>query len=73
MTESIEDSEIRESKGQSGIMKNNNRDSTEIKKTKKDSEVIQNLLITVVLCLEAITCCQTRLKDYVILNCNFLM
>ena len=37
VNESIAVSEIRESKGQSGIMKNNNKDSTEVKKTTKDS------------------------------------
>ena len=45
VTESIAVSEIRESKVESGIMKNN-KDSTEIKKTIKDCEVIWNLLIT---------------------------
>ena len=44
VTENIAVSEIRESKGRSGIMKNN-KDSTEIKKAIKDSEVIRNLLI----------------------------
>ena len=41
--ESVAVSEIFANKGQSGIKKNNKKDSTEIKKTIKDSEVIQNL------------------------------
>ena len=36
-----------DSKGRSGIMKNN-KDSTEIKKTIKDSKVIRNLLNTLI-------------------------
>ena len=43
-TESIAVSEICKSKGRSRIMKNNIKDSTEIKKAIKDPEVIRNIL-----------------------------
>ena len=51
MTEGVEVLEIREGKGRSGNMENDdkNRDNTENKKTVKDSEVIWNLLIMFIL------------------------